>query len=68
MLALAVLMDLAFGVLGRLHAQLQLLSLAFAVKMLVALAFLASVSTLFPSVFGKIGAATFAVLQKLLIR
>ena len=41
-LALLVLLDIAFAVLGRLHAQLQLLSLSFAAKMLVALAFLAS--------------------------
>ena len=52
-LALMILLDIAFAVLGRLHAQLQLLSLAFAVKMLVALAFLASVLSLYPAVFER---------------
>jgi len=67
-LALSVLLDVAFGVLGRLHAQLQLLSLAFAVKMLVALAFLASLLTLYPTVFEKFGAVTFETLLRLLTR
>ena len=65
-LALTLLMDVAFAVLGRLHAQLQLLSLSFAAKMLVAMAFLASILTLYPAVFEKCGAATFGTLQRLL--
>ena len=36
-IGLLVLLDIAFAVLGSLHAQLQILSLAFAVKMLAAL-------------------------------
>jgi len=67
-LALTLLLDVAFGVLGRLHAQLQLLSLSFAVKMLVSLAFLASVLKLYPPVFEKFGAATFGTLMRLLNR
>jgi flagellar biosynthetic protein FliR len=67
-LALTLLLDVAFGVLGRLHAQLQLLSLAFAVKMLVSLAFLASVLALYPPVFEKFGAAMFSTLLRLLKR
>ena len=50
-LALLVLLDIAFAVLGRLHAQLQLLSLSFAIKMLVALAFLAVVLSVYPGRF-----------------
>lgn len=65
-LALTLLLEIAFAVLGRLHAQLQLLTLAFAAKMLVALAFLASTLALFPAVFEKFGAATFGTLLKLL--
>jgi len=64
--ALTLLLEIAFAVLGRLHAQLQLLTLAFAAKMLVALAFLASTLTLFPSVFEKFGTATFSTLLRLL--
>jgi flagellar biosynthesis protein FliR len=65
-MALLVLLDIAFGVLGRLHAQLQLLSLSFAVKMLVGLAFLSVVLRLYPGVFERTGATTFAVLARLL--
>jgi flagellar biosynthetic protein FliR len=65
-LALTLLLEIAFAVLGRLHAQLQLLTLAFAAKMLVALAFLASILAFFPAVFEKFGAATIAALLKFL--
>ena len=67
-LALTLLLDVAFAVLGRLHAQLQLLSLAFAAKMLVSVAFLASILTLYPAVFEKFGAATFGTLLRILNR
>jgi flagellar biosynthesis protein FliR len=65
-LALLVLLDLAFAVLGRLHAQLQLLSLSFAIKMLAALAFLSVVLSVYPAVFERTGAITFAVLDRVL--
>lgn len=65
-LALLVLLDVAFAVLGRLHAQLQLLSLSFAVKMLVALAFIAGLLSVYPTIFGRAGAITFAVLNRIL--
>jgi flagellar biosynthetic protein FliR len=65
-LALVLLLDIAFGVLSRLHTQLQVLSLAFSVKMLASLAFLASVIAFFPRVFEKVGAATFITLARLL--
>ena len=64
-LALTLLLEVAFAVLGRLHAQLQLLTLAFAAKMLVTLAFLASTLALFPGVFEKFGVAIFGALLKL---
>jgi flagellar biosynthetic protein FliR len=65
-LALLLLLDIAFAVLGRLQTQLQLLSLAFTVKMLVGIAFLAAVLSFFPAVFAKAGAATFSTLAALL--
>ncbi len=65
-LALLVLLDIAFAVLGRLHAQMQLLSLSFAIKMLVALAFLASVLAVYPAVFERTGVITFTVLDRVL--
>jgi len=67
-LALTLLLDVAFAVLGRLHAQLQLISLSFAAKMLVSLAFLASILKLYPAVFEKFGGATFGTLMRLLNR
>jgi flagellar biosynthetic protein FliR len=65
-LALLVLLDLAFAVLGRLHTQLQLLSLSFSIKMLTALAFLASVLSVYPAVFERAGAITFTVMDRVL--
>jgi flagellar biosynthesis protein FliR len=59
-------LDIAFAVLGRLHAQLQLLSLSFAIKMLTALAFLASVLSVYPAVFARAAAITFTVLDRAL--
>jgi len=67
-LALLVLLDIAFAVLGRLHAQLQLLSLSFAIKMLTGLVFLAGVLSVYPEVFERSGAITFAVLDRVLSR
>ena len=65
-LALLVLLDVAFAVLGRLHAQMQLLSLSFAIKMLVALAFLASILSVYPAAFERAGERTFRLLAELL--
>ena len=67
-LALLLLLDIGFAVLGRLQMQLQVLSLSFGIKMLAALAFLSTVLITFPSVFEKAGAATFVTLGKLLDR
>jgi len=65
-LALLLLLDIAFAVLGRLQTQLQLLSLSFGVKMMVGIAFLAGVASLYPAVFEKSGAVTFTTLRRLL--
>jgi flagellar biosynthesis protein FliR len=64
-LALMLLLDIAFGVLGRLHSQLQLLGLSFGVKMLVGLAFLSGVVRFYPAIFEKAGAATLAIVMRL---
>jgi flagellar biosynthetic protein FliR len=61
-LALLALIDLAFALLGRVHAQLQLLSLAFSLKMLVALWTVAASVLLFPGLLGKAGEHTFTTL------
>jgi len=51
--------DVALASLGRLNAQLQLLIMAFPVKMLIGLGLLAWIMVLFPRVFGvSIGEVT----------
>ncbi len=50
--ALLTLVDLALALVGRLNAQLQLVTLAFPAKMLVALSVLAALAALFPRVYG----------------
>jgi flagellar biosynthesis protein FliR len=65
-IALLVLMDVAFALLGRLHAQLQLLSLSFSVKMLATLLFLAGILTAYPGIFERSGGIAFAVLNQAL--
>jgi flagellar biosynthetic protein FliR len=65
-LALMLLLDIAFGVLGRLHSQLQLMSFSFGVKMLVGMAFLSGVVRFYPAIFEKAGAATLGLALRLL--
>ncbi len=48
--ALLVMVDVALALMGRLNAQLQLLSLAFPAKMLTALLVLSWVAALFPRI------------------
>jgi flagellar biosynthetic protein FliR len=50
--ALLTLVDLALALVGRLNAQLQLILLAFPVKMLAALGLLAALAVLIPRVYG----------------
>lgn len=51
--ALLLLIDVALALLGRMQQQLQLIQLAFPVKMLAALALLAGMSTLIPRIFSS---------------
>jgi len=50
-LALLILVDLALALLGRINSQLQLLTLAFPLKMLAALVVLTWLAVLFPTIF-----------------
>ena len=52
--ALLVMVDVALALLGRINAQLQLLSLAFPAKMLIALILLSWISTMFPRILREI--------------
>jgi flagellar biosynthetic protein FliR len=55
-IAMLLLVDIAFALFGRLHAQLQLLSLAFPAKMLATLAILALLSRSFPRIYEGVAA------------
>ena len=54
--ALLVMMDVAFALAGRVHAQLQLLALAFPAKMLAALVMLGWLLALWPRLGRQFGA------------
>ena len=53
--ALLILVDVALALLGRLNQQLQLLMLAFPIKMLVALVMLSWMASVFPRVMNELG-------------
>ncbi len=62
-LALLTLMDLALALLGRLNAQLQLLTLSFPVKLLASVAVLAWIVPMFPRILGAYGGQVFRGLR-----
>jgi flagellar biosynthesis protein FliR len=64
-LALLALVDIALALVGRLNAQLQLLTLAFPLKMLAAVLVLAWLIPVFPRVAGPYGAQIMAGLRAL---
>lgn len=61
-IALLILVDIALALLGRIASQLQLLTLAFPLKMLGALAALAGLATVLPSVYEKAAVKTMETL------
>jgi flagellar biosynthetic protein FliR len=63
--ALLLLVDITFALFGKLHAQLQLLSLAFPAKMLVTLSMLAMLSQVFPRIYEGIAAKSVSALMRL---
>jgi flagellar biosynthetic protein FliR len=64
--ALLVLADATLALLGRIHAHLQLLMLAFPVKMLGALAMLGATAALYPKLYRAAAEETFRLLVRLL--
>jgi flagellar biosynthetic protein FliR len=64
--ALLLLVDIALALAGRIHQQLQLLTLAFPIKMLAALAFLGVVMAYFPPVWRAAAERTLARLAEIL--
>jgi len=64
--ALLVMVDVALALLGRLHAQLQLHSLAFPAKMLIALAVLSWIAGLYPRILLEFAGNAFSVARQIL--
>ena len=64
--ALLVMVDVALALMGRLNSQLQLLSLAFPAKMLVALLVLAWTAPLYPRIFRELSGHAWATARILL--
>lgn len=64
--ALLILMDLCFGIMGKVQAQLQVLSVSFSAKMLVGLAVLGTAVSGFPIIFELVAARSFHLLGRLL--
>jgi len=64
--ALLVMVDVALALVGRLNAQLQLLSLAFPAKMLTALLVLAAVLSLYPTVLAQFSQGAWRTAQQVL--
>jgi flagellar biosynthesis protein FliR len=62
---LLMLVDIAFALFGRLHAQMQMHSLAFPAKMLATLGMLAVLCRVFPSVYEGLAAQGVAALMRL---
>ena len=67
-LALLLLTELALGVLGRLHGQLQLLTLTFPVKTALSFAFLAAILTRWPALYEETARRVFEELAQLGLR
>jgi flagellar biosynthetic protein FliR len=63
--ALLLLVDVTLALTGRIHAQLQLLSLAFPAKMLAALALLAAIAGLFPVLYSQAATHTLESLTRM---
>lgn len=64
--ALLLMVDVALALLGRLNQQLQLLALAFPLKMLLALAVLAWTAAIFPRVLAELGGQALAAARRAL--
>jgi flagellar biosynthetic protein FliR len=64
--ALLVMVDVALALLGRINAQLQLLSLAFPAKMLTTLILLSWIAAMFPRMLREIGGHAWTAAYRML--
>lgn len=67
LLALLLIVDISLALLGRLNSQLQLITLAFPIKMLVSLGLLAWLLLVFPQVFAQAATPLLRVVRQLLL-
>jgi flagellar biosynthesis protein FliR len=65
-IALLVLVDIALGLMGRLNAQLQLMTLAFPIKMTAALVLMGWITVLLPRLLAAYGGVVFGTLRQAL--
>jgi flagellar biosynthetic protein FliR len=68
MIAILVMVDISLALLGRVNSQLQLLTIAFPVKMMVGLAMLGWLALLFPTLFRAGMSVSFAAVRGLVAR
>ena len=66
-LAMLLIVDISLALLGRLNSQLQLITLAFPIKMLVSLALLAWLVLVFPQVLAQASGPILRLIRQLLI-
>jgi len=67
LLALLLIVDISLALLGRLNSQLQLITLAFPIKMLVSVALLAWLLLVFPKVFNQASGPILRTVRQLLL-
>jgi flagellar biosynthetic protein FliR len=66
-MALLILVDLSLALLGRLNAQLQLLSMAFPAKMMTALVLLAWMTAVYPRVYAGFASRIWSTVQQMVL-
>jgi flagellar biosynthesis protein FliR len=67
-MAVMAMVDISVALLGRVNSQLQLMTIAFPVKMAVGLALLAWIAVLLPALMRGASAAGFSAMKTLLVR
>jgi flagellar biosynthetic protein FliR len=67
-IGLMLMTDIALALLGRINSQLQLVSLAFPTKMLLALAMLSTILVVFPALYNGFAAQVFSAVRSIVAR
>jgi flagellar biosynthetic protein FliR len=65
--AILIVIDITLAMLGRMNAQLQLVSLTFPIKMMVAIAVLVWIATLFPKVLSGFSGRSFVLIRHMVL-